>query len=41
MSYGGDVRESHKQVGFYTGKVLEGEKPEMFFASIAKPKVPK
>ena len=27
MSYGGDLRESHKQAGIYTGRVLKGEKP--------------
>ena len=27
MSYGGDVIESHRQAGVYTGRVLKGEKP--------------
>jgi putative tryptophan/tyrosine transport system substrate-binding protein len=27
MSYGGDVMESHRQAGVYTGRVLKGEKP--------------
>lgn len=27
MSYGGDVMESHRQSGVYTGRVLKGEKP--------------
>jgi len=27
LSYGGDIKESHKQAGIYTGRVLKGEKP--------------
>ncbi len=27
LSYGGDVMESHRQAGFYTGRVLKGENP--------------
>jgi putative tryptophan/tyrosine transport system substrate-binding protein len=27
LSYGGDIRETHKQAGIYTGRVLKGEKP--------------
>jgi putative ABC transport system substrate-binding protein len=27
MGYGGDVMESHRQAGAYTGRVLKGEKP--------------
>ena len=27
ISYGGDIRESHRQAGTYTGRVLKGEKP--------------
>jgi putative ABC transport system substrate-binding protein len=27
LSYGGDVMESHRQCGFYTGRVLKGEQP--------------
>jgi len=27
MSYGGDIKETHKQAGIYTDRVLKGEKP--------------
>lgn len=27
MGYGGSTRQSHEQAGFYTGRVLKGEKP--------------
>ena len=27
VSYGGDIKETHKQAGIYTGRVLKGEKP--------------
>jgi putative ABC transport system substrate-binding protein len=27
MSYGGDIKETHKQAGIYTSRVLKGEKP--------------
>ena len=27
LSYGGDLKETHKQAGIYTGRVIKGEKP--------------
>jgi putative ABC transport system substrate-binding protein len=27
MSYGGNVLDSHRQVGVYAGRILKGEKP--------------
>jgi putative ABC transport system substrate-binding protein len=27
ISYGGNIRDTHKQAGVYTGRILKGEKP--------------